>query len=213
MNYKEFICEVFRDFNKNNIDFIILRKDEIIFEKIKNEDVDILISLKDDEKVKNIFLKKKLTTYTDSKYNNIYLYKSKPHKHYYDKKICINFDVCFDISYSSINNKEFIPIDDDELELIWQNKIKIYKNNFFYYKMDRYSQLIHLICHCIFDKNQFSRYYSDQINNLLNQKIDHELLLKMLKKNFYKFADKLLELLLTKKFDTIFKNYLTFKEY
>ena len=104
MNYKEFICEVFGDFNKNNIDFIILRKDEIIFEKIKNEDVDILISLKDDEKVKNIFLKKKLTTYTDSKYNNIYLYKSKPHKHYYDKKICINFDVCFDISYEKLLN-------------------------------------------------------------------------------------------------------------
>ena len=212
MNNTTQISEIFSYLNSNNIDFIILRKQELILENIENNDIDLLISFSDLKKVINVFKNKKLLTYTDNKFNNIYLYGAKPHKHFYNKELNINFDISFDISYKSINQREFIPINDSDLDYIWEKKIKIQKENFYYFKMDDNSQLTHLISHCIFNKNNFSDYYSKKIIQLLDN-IDEKIFLKMLEITFYKFSKKLLELLKSHKFEVIFEDYLSFKEY
>ena len=212
MNNSTQISEIFSNFNQNNIDFIILRKHELIFENIENNDIDLLVSSSDLKKIINIFRNKKLLNYTDNKFSNVYLYGAKPHKHFYNKGLNINFDVSLDISYKSINQKEFIPINDSDLDYIWEKKIKIQKESFYYFQMDDNSQLIHLINHCIFNKNNFSDYYSKKIIQLLDN-IDEKIFFKMLETTFYKFSKKLFELLKAHKFEVIFEDYLSFKEY
>ena len=212
MNNSTQISEIFSNFNQNNIDFIILRKHELIFENIENNDIDLLVSSSDLKKIINIFRNKKLLNYTDNKFSNVYLYGAKPHKHFYNKGLNIHFDVSLDISYKSINQKEFIPINDSDLDYIWEKKIKIQKESFYYFQMDDNSQLIHLINHCIFNKNNFSDYYSKKIIQLLDN-IDEKIFFKMLETTFYKFSKKLFELLKAHKFEVIFEDYLSFKEY
>ena len=204
------ISEILNKFNKFNVDFIILRKPEMIFKK--NNDIDILLSYKNLNTINKIFKNTSLISYKDNKYSNVYLYGSHSHWHFYNKKSEINFDLCFDISYRSINEKEFVPIDDDELIKIWANKIKVNCDNFFYFQMDERSQLLHYICHSIFDKNNFSDYYSSQINDLI-KKIDKKTFIDIAKPFFYKYSERLFDLISNQKFKIIFNDYLTFKEY
>lgn len=211
MKNQKKISEIFQFLNKQNIDFIILRKQEKLFDAEEN-DIDILTKYNHLDHLKKIFKKFNFLTYTDSKYTNNYLYKSIPHTHFYNKDKDLNFDICFDISYRSINNYEFIPINDEQLEFIWSNKIKIDREDFYHFQMDDYSQIIHLICHCVFDKNKFSDYYQNKISEIFN-KIDRNVFLKMVDPIFYRFRNNLYELIQKKNFNHIFNEYLSFKDY
>lgn len=211
MDNKEKITEIFKSFNQESIDIIILRKQENLFNK-NYDDIDILASYKDFKKLKKILKKNGLLFYSDSKYINNYLYKSIPHHHFYNKNLGLNFDISFDISYRSINNQEFIPIDDEQLDYIWCNKIKIIKNDFYFFQMDKYSQIIHLISHCIFDKKNFSDYYRNKITELIIE-IDKTIFFEMIEPIFYKYKKRLFELIKDQKFDIIFNDYISYKEY
>ena len=211
MKNKEIITKIFKSFNKQGVDIIILRKQENLFDK-DCDDIDILASYNDVEKLKKIFKKNNLLFYSDSKYTNTYLYKSIPHHHFYNKHLGLNFDISFDISYCSINNQEFIPIDDEKLDYIWCNKIKIIKDEFYFFQMDKYSQIIHLISHCIFDKRKFSQYYKNKITELIIE-IDQTIFFEMAEPIFYKYRKKLFESIKSQKFENILNDYITFKEY
>lgn len=211
MDNKKKITEIFKSFNQESIDIIILRKQENLFDN-NNDDIDILASYKDFKKLKKILKKNDLLFYSDSKYINDYLYKSIPHHHFYNKNLGLNFDISFDISYRSINNQEFIPIDDERLDYIWCNKIKIIKNDFYFFQMDKYSQIIHLISHCIFDKKNFSDYYRNKISELIIE-IDKTIFFEMIEPIFYKYKKRLFELIKDQKFDNIFNDYISYKEY
>ena len=78
--------------------------------------------------------------------------------------------------------------------------------------MDDESQLIHLICHCIFDKNKFTGYYCEKVNELFS-KINKKTFLEILQPFFYKYSENLYELLSNKNYENIFEEYLSFKEY
>jgi len=205
------IVNIFNKLNDNQIDFLILRKDERIFEN-SNDDIDILVNINFKKKIGKILASQGLRYYKDSEYLYEYLYQSKPHEHYFCKNLGINLDICFDISYKSFNNSEIIPVDDETLDYIFQNKKKVTAQNFYYFKLDDHSQLLHLICHCIFNKKFFSEYYKQKIEKLILQ-IDHIFFVKILEKIFFKFSPFLLKLILQKKYNNIIDNYLSFREY
>lgn len=210
MENKKHISKILKQLNYFNIDFIILRKQDSIFENYG--DIDLLVSFKSKKILREVFRNSKFLYYKDSKFTNVYLYKSIPHEHYYNKKLNINFDFSFDISYRSLNNKEFVPIDDSILKNIWEKKIKVKYDDFYFFQMDEESQLIHLICHCIFDKNKFSEYYCEKVNELLS-KINKKTFLEISQPFFYKYSENLYDLLSDKNYEDIFEEYLSFKEY
>ena len=77
MKNQKKISEIFQFLNKQNIDFIILRKQEKLFDAEEN-DIDILTKYDHFDHLKKIFKKFNFVTYTDSKDMNNYLYKSIP---------------------------------------------------------------------------------------------------------------------------------------
>lgn len=213
-NYN-YLRQIISEFNSNNFDFIILRKSECIIknEINDNDDIDILLNLRNRSNLKNFLKKKKFIHYQDSVMKFIYLYGSIPHDHYFDKKNKIHFDVGYDIAYKSPNQREIIPIDDDHVFDYWRQKIRFDINNNCYINfLNKEHLLEHILCHCIFDKKNINNYYHSQIINLYKQ-VNKMILINNLKRIFFLFSKKLIELLDKEELENIYEKYISFSEY
>lgn len=213
-NYN-YLHQIISEFNNNNFDFIILRKSECLIEKKinDNDDIDILLNLRNRSNLKNFLKKKKFIHYQDSAMKFIYLYSSIPHDHYFDKKNKIHFDIAYDISYKSPNQGEIIPIDDNHALDYWSQKIRIdLDKNCYIHCLNKEHLLEHILCHCIFDKKKINNYYHSQIISLYKQ-VNKKILTNNLERIFFKFSKRLIELLDKEELENIYEKYITFREY
>ena len=93
---------------------------------------------------------------------------------------------------------------------IWKNKLKT--SFFWLYKPSTEDELIHLICHCIFDKKDFKEIYKLRIIELLNR-CDQIKFINHLELIFFKFTYKLVSILKKNQFDRIIPEYFSFSNY
>tara|TARA_B100000212_G_scaffold334073_1_gene304308 strand:- start:330 stop:962 length:633 start_codon:yes stop_codon:yes gene_type:complete len=203
--------EIFKDYVAHEIEFLVLRNHEDIPNKISiDNDLDLLVKADCNKKLIKIMQNYSFKVHIEKFSSNEYLYKSLPHIHFYNFKNNIHFDVVNNLSYKSPNNNEWVSVHEEIQKSIWENRLKT--NYFWFYKPSIQDELIHLICHCLFDKKSFNNKYKGRIEELIS-KCDEVNLRNHLELIFFKFTDKLISILNNGKFDNINQEYFSFSNY
>lgn len=202
---------IFKLFEENSIDYIVLRG----FSEIPNEvtyynDLDLLCTEKDKDKLANLFKILNYSFYKDSRITNTYLYHALPHFHYRNKEKDIHIDIVFNLSYRSPNKGEWVSVHEEVQESIWANKVSVAQ--FWVFQPSYIDQFIHLICHSIFDKKEFKEKHSKRIDEIYPF-IDKQKALHFLNLIFFKYSSTLLDHIDKKEYENIRPNYLKFKDY
>ena len=73
-------------------------------------------------------------------------------------------------------------------------------------------EFVHLLTRCIFDKKSFHKDYINRIEFLL-RKIDISVVKGLLELVFYKYTNRLIEMIENKRFEKIPQDYIQFKNY
>lgn len=210
MKEKE-LKSIFNRFIEADIQFIVLRGfDEIPNKVTYINDLDILGNISDKGKILNIFKELDYKYYKDSIENNKYLYHALPHDHFRNKTKDLHIDIVYNLSYKSPNQGEWISIDEELQKSIWENKRKV--NKLWLYQPSNQDEFIHLVCHSIFDKQEFQLKHINRINYLFKD-VNKEDTIKKLNLVFFKFTPYLMSYIDKKDYQNIIKNYLKFKEY
>jgi len=202
---------IFNSLQKNNISYMVLRGfDEIPEDVTYNNDLDLLCKKNDQKKIQQIFSDLKYKFYQDSLLHHTYLYAALPHQHFRNKNKDLHIDIVYNLSYKSPNKGEWVSIHEDLQQSIWHNKRKV--DNFWSFQPSHHDELMHIICHSIFDKQEFREKYILRIKQLFPLS-NHYQLKQDLELIFFKYTSSLLEQIKKEQFDQIIINYLTFKEY
>jgi hypothetical protein len=190
--------KLFNNFQYNNIDYVVLRKHELIPDQATCEnDIDLLCRREQRRDIFKFFRNNNYRFYQDSEIKNIYLYGAKPHDHFIDEKNGLHIDIVYNLSYRSPNEGEWVAVDKEIQEDIW--KQIVVSDKFWKYEPAPIDKLIHIVCHCLLDKRRVDNYYELKIQELFQQ-VDKRILEKKLSLIFFKFSFKLME-------------YISFKEY
>ncbi len=202
---------IFNLLQKNQIPYMVLRGfDEIPQDVTYSNDLDLLCKQKDQKQIFSIFKQLGYKFYEDSVLHHTYLYAALPHQHFRDKKKDIHIDIVYNLSYRSPNKGEWVSIHEDLQHNIWKNKQSV--ESFWSYQPSHHDELLHLLCHSIFDKQEFRRKYILRIDELLPLTVQKRLL-QDLELVFFKYSVSLLEQIKNRQYESIISNYLSFKEY
>jgi hypothetical protein len=94
-----------------------------------------------------------------------YMYGAEPHIHYEHKQIGVHIDTVTGLYYRSLKDKNvFINIDINLTSSMLANRCKPLQG-VHCYEPDPNDNIVHLLCHGIFDKRQ-TKIYADRINEL-----------------------------------------------
>jgi len=210
MDKKSLIVNTFKDISEiTNDRFVTLRNYDLIPHASSMEnDIDLLIL--------PIFLKELIDKLKPYGYNiyqdsNRCLYGAQPHIHMKHNALDVHFDITLGLYYRSIaDNTAFVNIDDKLLRMMIKNRVttsSVFKNT-----PHPNDEIVHLICHCIFDKQKTTERYESQIIKLLDI-IDHDQVKSRLDLIFYKAADTIFNKVINADVKDLFNTYITFKDY
>lgn len=139
------------------------------------------------------------------------LYGAQPHIHLKHNELDVHFDIMTGMYYRSIaNNTAFVNIDKRLTRSALDNKIisnQPYINN-----LHPSDELVHLICHCIFDKRETPSRYEKRILELL-PKSNPKKVYQLMSMIFYKVTDLLYQNVMDGNVKNLFNDYITFKDY
>ena len=100
-----------------------------------------------------------------------------------NNKLDVKFDIVTGLYYRSINDKMlWIPINKEVQKSMIANKIDV--DEIWRSQPSSEDELIHLLCHCIFDKRKVSQKYIDRINYLLKN-INEDKVKYLMERAFY----------------------------
>lgn len=210
---KTIVLSLFEDLNRNGIEYVLLRNlgNEFPSNHSSDKDMDILVHKRSQKPFHELMSKgcwKKIQHPWDFGNNFIFLYAMDPFEMYI--KSNLNLDVCYQLNCRSINDGEWMPLDQSINDSVWINK---QKNSVFpWFEMCREDQLVHLITRCIFDKKRFPTEYINEIDALY-QKVDLEMLREKLKYVFFKFTPVLMKNIENSAYENLVNKYLQFSDY
>ena len=208
----ELIKDFFKLLNKEKIKYVLIKNDEdLIPEQVKDgDDVDILVHPKDYDFFLEVMKKNKYIRLPgeSKKYffvykmkADIYLKKKKAFFHAYEKLSCVSFT---NMGLSKL------PLDTWIQEKIWSTRI--WDNEKKWWIMEDKIILLYLITRSIFDKKEFRKRYIKEIE-LREYILDTIEFKEMCHLVFFKFTNKLIELLKQKKYSEINITYQQFCNY
>jgi hypothetical protein len=216
----EVILDFFYKLNNEKIQYVLLHNigDELPYNFKFGKDIDILVRDIDRNRFKKLLKQnywkriKHSHDYIDEKNIDhfIFLYNMFPFEMYKNKISKMIIDVCYQLNCKSINNGEWMPLDQKINDSVWSTRK--FNNKFHWYELNVEDQLIHLIIRSIFYKKNFSNEYIEEINGLLKNvniiKLEHKLDLI-----FFRFSSNLLNMIKEKNFHEIIDNYHRFSNY
>ena len=204
-----FIKRTFLCLQEENINYVVLRNfSEIPYECTIENDIDILVEPIQLKLVEQIFRHADFSTHVD---NDEYIYGAKPHYHFVNTAFNVHFDIVTGLFYRSLMNRNMhVKVDADLQSTILEHKIEV--KHFWKYRPSVEDFLVHLCCHCIFDKQEVNKKNHMQIlEAFANSNLS--ILRKKLNTVFFNFTDKLISLMRTRDIYNLFHNYLTFSKY
>lgn len=210
MTKETLILKTFESIEKiTNSRFVTLRNYDLIPDESSIEnDIDLLIPLVYIQDLSNKLSEFNYDIYQD---NNPCMYGAIPHVHFKHNQLDVHFDVTTGLYYRSIANKNiFINIDNKLTDKILNNKKSI--NTVFKYIPNPNDEIVHLVCHCIFDKNKTTERYEKKILELVDN-INPTQVKQLLNLVFYKASDMIFNKILDKDVKNLFESYITFKDY
>ena len=115
--------------------------------------------------------------------NHKYMYGAEPHYQFVNNKADVKLDIVTGLYYRSSNDKMlWIPINKEVQRSMISNKVNV--DEMWKIQPSPEDELVHIICHCIFDKRKTSQKYIDRIDILLKN-IDDDVLKQLLERAFY----------------------------
>ena len=205
MNTNKYFTQIFEN---NHINAIYLYNE---FNNRLDKDFDFICKINDRNKIvkllkKNKFKKLNIRTFYNK---NHYLYGALPYDTYTNNKI--TFDIAYELSFESLDNQQYIPLDIVVQEYLWRNLIDIK-----YYKFLKYPsyeiQFIYFLCKSIYTKKSMNDHYKKIILNTYPY-VDKILINIFLSKIFFKFSDTLVMKIKSNDILDLYNTYLKFKEY
>jgi len=200
--------------NTASINYVLVKNinNELPYALAENKDIDILVDSKEIETVKKLILDNGFVkTIHPQSYETGWSFA-------YGTSECLMFknnerlwvDIQCELCLKSLMGNILIPMDKYINEAVWSNK-KWDENNGWWITDDK-TRLVYLISRCVFDKNNFSQLYINEINGyacLLNDD-DVQRMLGMV---FFKFKNKLIEMIIKKQYNNIIDSYISFCDY
>lgn len=204
------IVDFFELLNSHGLEYVLLRNigEELPFRFAARKDIDLLVRSQCRSQFHQIISRDGWHSVDHPYRNSVFLYGMDKFDMFSDGTI--NIDVSYQLCCRSVNDGEWVPLDQMINESVWKNRRRNDRNNWF--EMGPEDQLVHLVTRCIFDKGAFELGYTDSIEGLLSQ-IDLDALALRLRLVFFKFAPVLLQSLRTRDYSTIVERYFQFSEY
>ena len=195
-------------FEKNSVEVLFFENE---FNNSKNKDLDIICKSEDRSKIINILRNnyyKRLNIRPYYNENN-YLYGAKQYDTFSNN--ILTYDICYELSFESLDQAQIIPIDTEIQNNIWLNIRKYNDSNYISIPSNEIL-LIYFLCKSIFTKKSVSESYVKKINKLYNNS-NNITLIKYLELIFFKFTNKLIIKLDKGNINDLYSSYIKFKEY
>lgn len=205
----DLIKSTFNLLDSSNVNFVVLRNFDLIPHNcsLKN-DIDLLVAKENITDLNNEMTKLGYSAFGDK---GIYLYGAQPHMHYVNENSDVHFDVVYGLYYRSLLNREwFVKIDEPLQNSVLRHKLTT--SYFWKYRPSHEDLVLHLCCHCIFDKNFVNKKYSDEILYEYRQ-CEKAKIYFSLKQVFFKAADLIIEKLESENIDDLFQSYISYSKY
>lgn len=210
LNKKELIKNCFNIIQQvTNKQFVTLRGfDEIPDQISVNNDIDIMVCGSHiipflDQTFKNLGF----TLYVD---NHSYMYGAEPHYQFVNNKLDVKLDIVTGLYYRSINDKMlWIPINKEVQKSMIANKINV--EEMWKSQPSPEDELVHIVCHCIFDKRKTTQKYIDRIKFLLTI-INEDKVKYLMERAFYASWTSVYNLLKTDP-TNLYKEYIQYTNY
>ena len=204
----------FRLLESSDIDYVLIKNvgGELPNKLKKNKDIDILVKDRDEERFTSLML--------SSGFEGI----THPHSHRggwclaygasdiasFKNNDFLTVDVCSKLCLKSLMGNIWIPIDKYINDRVWKNKIWDLSNG--WWALDDETLLVYLVSRCVFDKGAFNQSYVEEIESRA-ELLHRDEVQEMLRMVFFRFKDKLIEMLADKLYDSIVESYISFNSY
>lgn len=210
----EYIKQLFIDIdNITGGDFVVLRNFDEIPDCSYDNDIDVLIPF---EYINALELNLD-TSYAKLVDNCTCLYTAKPHIHFRSYKRNFHLDVVNGLYYVSPDKSNTItagsyrvPVNEILQDTILDNKVRV--DGIHIYEPSKEDQIVHLCCHCIFDRVEVPQKYYKYIDCLFSLS-NKQKLKDMLRLAFYKLSDLIFEAIEKKEVESIVRIYYGYKGY
>jgi hypothetical protein len=211
---QEEIIKIFNLLNVSSLDYILIRNiNSELPDKLKSgKDIDILVKKEQKNRFINFLKKNNYCQIPHPFKNDAYLYGADKFIFFYNKKNDILFDLNFQLVCRSLNAGEWIPLDQQIQNSIWENKKFIKNNNFSSWFLDDEDEFLMLVVRSVFDKKEFQAGYIQRIGQLYKT-IDIKKVEEKMKSIFFKYTPYLLSQINDKQYKEIIDNYIKFREY
>ncbi len=142
--------------------------------------------------------------------SSLYLYNAKPHHHFMNQEMDVQFDIVQMLCYRSLDEGQFIPANEKLQSWMFERRIQVEKP--WVYQPSAEDEVVHLCGHAIFDKRFVSNRYAARMEYLVGQ-CSREKLLEGLTLLLFRFSGQALRLLLERQAEQMYQRYLTFSDY
>ena len=210
MTKSDFIKQCFDAIDQITIgQFVTLRGfDEIPDQVAVNNDIDIMVCGSHViEPLNHHFSQMGFTLNVD---NHTYLYGAEPHFQFINHQMDTKFDIVTGLYYRSMNDKmTWIPINKEVEKSMMINKVKV--EEMWKKQPSVEDELVHILCHCIFDKRDMKEKYISRIHYLFD-KSEKTKLKTLLEKAFYSFSEKIYDNMIenTRELSNLYLTYNTY---
>lgn len=209
------IINVFEILNETKCEYVLIKNigNELPLKLPDGKDIDIVINGNDRERfINNISAEFDIVQHPLGASNGwIFLYGMQEHDFFKLKKTGgenVYLDVSYVLSCKSLMPKTWIPLDKELQDRMWADKCWDSNNN--WWILDDETRFVYYMVRCIFDKQVFSERYIKEIENT---SIDLPTTKRLLEKVFYKYTNRLMEMLKDRRYDEIRDDYIRFIGY
>ena len=206
------IKDLFLLLNKNNINYVLIKNDgNKIPDYLEDEkDIDFLIHPSAYEKLKTLLISNGYEKKIGESCKRFFLYQLREDLFFKKNNCYFHFYEALPCNPLTNMGKCKIPLDSIVQNYIWENKKWDTKNN--WWIMDNISILLYLIIRSVFDKLYFRPIYIEEIEKRIEY-IDSKDFYTLANSVFFKFTNHMIELVKEKKYESILKEYLSYKNY
>ena len=140
-----------------------------------------------------------------------YMYGAEPHIQFTHEANDIKLDMVTGLYYRSVVDKMlWMPVNKEVYQSMFRNRVYC-KDEIWKFRPAYEDELVHIVCHCIFDKRNTPDKYIKRINELLPL-VDESKVNYLLERAFYKASDVVFETMKNNP-ENLHNAYITFTEY
>lgn len=212
----KYIISFFNQLNQSGLDYILIRNinEELPLSLERGKDIDLLVKKQNQKDFRKFFFANQYKEIEHPFSKDTYLYTAdKPIKFLSSSNAGVWIDLNFQALVRSLDAGQWIPLDNNIQESLWENRKQVCNSNdFSYWALSEEDEFVLLVARAIFDKKCFTEGYLKRIKELWPL-VNKPLIEEKFNQIFFKFSFCLMELIEKHSFQEIIEKYLTFVGY